>query len=154
MGFCLRRAFTQSVFVTAVPNRTLIAGLLGLRSRPQDRLRTTQTPPHPGPLPSDGRGRIAAGLIANPAVSSVARFAHCFHDLVLAGLLQRVLAGCFFLLPFGVLAHATNVTAAPRPLAAYGNLPLYFETNHGQAESGVRFLARGQGYSFLLSPSE
>ena len=41
-----------------------------------------------------------------------------------------------------------------RALANYGNLPLSFEENRGQADSQVRFLSRGSGYAILLAPSE
>ncbi len=36
--------------------------------------------------------------------------------------------------------------------ATYLGLPLNFEENKGQAEAGVDFLARGRGYTLLLSP--
>jgi hypothetical protein len=35
---------------------------------------------------------------------------------------------------------------------AYGQLPLGFEQNRGQADSRVRFLSRGSGYSLALTP--
>jgi len=41
-----------------------------------------------------------------------------------------------------------------RVLKSYGALPMSFEVNQGQADSSVRFLARGQGYAVLLRPSE
>lgn len=41
-----------------------------------------------------------------------------------------------------------------RALAKYGNLPLSFEENRGQADSQVRFLSRGSGYAIWLAPSE
>jgi uncharacterized repeat protein (TIGR01451 family) len=34
-----------------------------------------------------------------------------------------------------------------------GQLPLIFEPNQGQAQSGVKFLARGQGYGLFLDPN-
>jgi hypothetical protein len=37
---------------------------------------------------------------------------------------------------------------------AYGKLPLSFEANLGQADSGIKFLARGRGYSLFLSSTE
>ncbi len=37
---------------------------------------------------------------------------------------------------------------------AYGKLPLSFEANQGQADSQVKFLSRGGGYSLFLSPTE
>jgi uncharacterized protein (TIGR03437 family) len=36
----------------------------------------------------------------------------------------------------------------------YGNLPLAFEPNEGQAETGVKFLARGPGYSLSLAEDQ
>ena len=38
--------------------------------------------------------------------------------------------------------------------AAYGNLPLSFEANHGQTAPQVKFLARGRGYSLFLTSQE
>jgi hypothetical protein len=37
---------------------------------------------------------------------------------------------------------------------SYGALPMSFEVNQGQADSNVRFLARGPGYTIFLSPGE
>ena len=37
---------------------------------------------------------------------------------------------------------------------SYAALPLSFEVNRGQADSDVRFLARGRGYTILLKPGE
>lgn len=37
---------------------------------------------------------------------------------------------------------------------AYGKLPLSFEANQGQADSQIKFLSRGSGYSLFLTPSE
>ncbi len=45
------------------------------------------------------------------------------------------------------IASAAQQTAVER----YGNLPLNFETNQGQADGQVRFLSRGSGYSFFLT---
>src|SRR5713101_2379850 len=39
-------------------------------------------------------------------------------------------------------------------LKTYGRLPLPFETNLGQTDSEVKFLARGAGYTVFLTPSE
>jgi uncharacterized protein (TIGR03437 family) len=36
----------------------------------------------------------------------------------------------------------------------YGNLPLYFEPNQGQAASTVQFLSRGSGYALFLTPGK
>jgi hypothetical protein len=41
-----------------------------------------------------------------------------------------------------------------RASAAYGQLPLSFEANHGQVDSQVNFLSRGSGYTLFLTPTE
>jgi hypothetical protein len=43
-----------------------------------------------------------------------------------------------------------NSSMAPKPI----HLPLFFEANQGQADSQVRFMARGKGYMLLLTPTE
>ncbi len=42
----------------------------------------------------------------------------------------------------------------PRLALGYGKLPLSFEANQGQSDELVKFLARGQGYSLFLTPTE
>jgi hypothetical protein len=37
---------------------------------------------------------------------------------------------------------------------SYGALPLSFEVNRGQVDAGVKYLARGSGYSLFLTPHE
>jgi hypothetical protein len=47
--------------------------------------------------------------------------------------------------------------ASPAPeqtLEGYGRIPLSFESNFGQAEGSVDFLARGAGYSLFLKSAE
>jgi len=46
------------------------------------------------------------------------------------------------------LSHTQNTEAAR---AGFGQLPLSFEVNQGQADARVRFLARGQGYGIFLT---
>src|SRR5437016_4366591 len=62
-----------------------------------------------------------------------------------------------------LLAAALSAATAPdagrnetrsRLVKAYGRLPLSFEENHGQADSRVKFLSRGSGYSLSLTPGE
>jgi hypothetical protein len=36
----------------------------------------------------------------------------------------------------------------------YGNPPLSFELNQGQASGPIKFLSRGNGYSLFLTPTE
>ena len=45
---------------------------------------------------------------------------------------------------------APNSSVAPKPI----HLPLFFEANRGQADSRVKFMARGKGYTLLLTPTE
>ena len=40
-----------------------------------------------------------------------------------------------------------------KQVTAYGQLPMSFEQNVGQADSSVQFVARGEGYSLLLNPT-
>jgi hypothetical protein len=42
----------------------------------------------------------------------------------------------------------------PQARETYGRIPLSFETNQGQTESSVNFLARGAGYTLFLKPNE
>jgi hypothetical protein len=51
--------------------------------------------------------------------------------------------------PLASAAGATRVSEAvkARIVAAYGQLPLSFEANRGQADPPVRFLSHGHGYS-------
>lgn len=56
----------------------------------------------------------------------------------------------------GATAGATETTAAapvsaPILAADYGNLPLSFERNEGQAHAQAKFLSRGSGYSMFLT---
>src|SRR3954468_15794972 len=59
----------------------------------------------------------------------------------------------------GAAFAAVHAAACPeveqsRIATAYGKLPLAFEANWGQARPGVRFLARGPGYTLALAPTE
>ena len=47
-----------------------------------------------------------------------------------------------------------DATTKARVVEAYGKLPLSFEANRGQTDSQVRYLARGPGYTFFLTPTE
>jgi hypothetical protein len=49
---------------------------------------------------------------------------------------------------------ATRAASLPGAGQRYGDLPLSFEANQGQADRQVRFLSRGSGYTFFLAPSE
>src|SRR5262249_38232347 len=39
-------------------------------------------------------------------------------------------------------------------LGSFAQLPLSFEPNQGQADAGVRYLSRGEGYTLLLGDAE
>ncbi len=47
-----------------------------------------------------------------------------------------------------------RVQPSASPALSYGELPLAFEANQGQAATQVDFLARGEGYALALTPSE
>jgi hypothetical protein len=49
-----------------------------------------------------------------------------------------------------VLLAAAPAAAAETPIQS---IPLFFEANRGQADSAVRFVARGHGYNLLLTPT-
>ena len=61
---------------------------------------------------------------------------------------------------FSSLLHAEQLQTTPNASrvatvsAAFGELPLSFEANHGQTDASVDFLARGQGYGMFLRPTE
>ena len=52
--------------------------------------------------------------------------------------------------PLAALPAATT----KQVLQGYGKLPLSFEANQGQTDRQVRFLSRGRGYAFFLTPTE
>src|SRR3990172_5536781 len=52
------------------------------------------------------------------------------------------------------LALSSPPAALPFTGKHYGDLPLTFESNQGQAGGGVAFLARGPGYGLFLAPAE
>jgi hypothetical protein len=61
----------------------------------------------------------------------------------------------------GIAALGTRQAARPSTSIGhikiadlYGKVPLSFERNDGQAEAQVKFLARGNGYTLFLTPSE
>ena len=59
--------------------------------------------------------------------------------------------------PSAALASASPVsshTAGTQLRDQYGLLPLHFESNQGQVDSRVKFVARGRGYSLFLTPTE
>ena len=52
------------------------------------------------------------------------------------------------------LSSSTFANPNPPTAANYAKLQMSFEPNRGQADSQVKFLARGSGYTLLLSPTE
>src|SRR6058998_3947825 len=71
MQHCGDRHVARSALIAAVQSPLRWRTLPQLLRRPRDALHGIETNPHPGPLPSDGRGRTDASLVVNPAVSSV-----------------------------------------------------------------------------------
>ncbi len=52
------------------------------------------------------------------------------------------------------LSNVPQVIRKAQVRRTYGEIPLSFEPNRGQAEEGVRFLSRGPGYSYLMLDRE
>lgn len=84
-----------------------------------------------------------------------------YFPLLMLPRIRRILFILFFCcaLVQGPLSHASN--ALPKPLVAktqlvrrYGNLPLYFEINRGQAAASVRFLSHVGAYSVVFRDHE
>jgi hypothetical protein len=63
---------------------------------------------------------------------------------------SAVIAGMIAVIVFGTAASAQQANNA-RPIGIYGNLPLTFEANRGQAEPQVKFLSRNRGYTAYLT---
>ena len=49
---------------------------------------------------------------------------------------------------------ASVMTSKTQIQTTYGQLPLHFEANQGQAQSQVQFLSRGKGYGLFLTATE
>lgn len=62
-----------------------------------------------------------------------------------------LLVGCSNVTPGG---HTLRGLERPRIVDAYGRLPFAFEANRGQTDAAVTFLARGHGYTLLLTDNE
>lgn len=73
--------------------------------------------------------------------------------ITLAGLIGASLGGGTAGAVSGAPTHRSTWSAASISSTLAG-LPISFETNRGQASPGVRFLARGSGYTLLLSPTD
>jgi len=83
-------------------------------------------------------------------------YASCLSSILLAASLMsihgRLKPSKGVLMERGTPASASRVQ--PGRVAGYGKLPLSFEANQGQADVGVKFLARGRGYGLFLTSSE
>ena len=54
----------------------------------------------------------------------------------------------------GPRLQTADAASRQRMLAAYRGLPLAFETNQGQSDARVKYLARGNGYTLFLTANE
>src|ERR1700739_499462 len=52
-----------------------------------------------------------------------------------------------------VRGNPPSQNAKFKQITAYGQLPMSFEPNVGQADNSIQFVARGEGYSLLLTPT-
>src|SRR5215831_16230348 len=118
----------------------------------------------PGLLPS-GKGRVLnprrRGVISRRScipfstggVAMVARSS--FAALCLVGLFLLMSGGGQQLSSSGNIAQPSHMSGASANIpAVYKNLPLAFEPNQGQADSQVKFLSRGLGYTLFLKDDE
>ncbi len=51
-------------------------------------------------------------------------------------------------------SQQASASSQPQLSPSFGKLPLHFEANQGQADSSVKFLSRGSGYTMFLTPTE
>ncbi len=68
--------------------------------------------------------------------------------------LVRVVPAALLLALVCAIPPSAAAEAGRPALGPGGPLPLTFEPNQGQADEGVRFLARGRGYGLFLTPTE
>jgi hypothetical protein len=74
------------------------------------------------------------------------------NDRRLTGMAASIV--CLALLSPLALAGPAAPDTRAQVQANYGKLPLSFEANQGQTDAQVKFLARGQGYTLFLTPTE
>src|SRR2546425_12050270 len=71
---------------------------------------------------------------------------------------RRLLLGILLVIGLPVIWLSIKMLLAPaqkeRMAGAYSRLPLSFEMNRGQADSQVKYLSRGNGYSLFLTPTK
>src|SRR5687768_16285146 len=79
----------------------------------------------------------------------------------LVGVRSRIVVLSLLMSAASVLLQAIPCSAARaedalrvRTSERYGKLPLQFEANRGQTDPEVKFLSRGAGYTFFLTPTE
>src|SRR6185369_2009861 len=87
-------------------------------------------------------------------MNSHARVMNPMKTVSLLILLALGLAAIFAPKSTGVSVEWPNIPhkqSQKAPTGAFGQLPLSFEVNQGQADARVRFLARGQGYGIFLT---
>jgi len=58
------------------------------------------------------------------------------------------------ILPAVLATSLAALAVGAQTATPFGSLPLYFETNRGQADRSVQFLARGRDSEFLIAPAE
>ncbi|HEV2175955.1 MAG TPA: SBBP repeat-containing protein [Terriglobia bacterium] len=80
----------------------------------------------------------------------------CLIPLLLLTIPGRRGHGDRLMLAAGAAANPSkpDIVVQQRILQSYGKLPLAFETNQGQADARVKFLARGAGYTLFLTGDE
>lgn len=66
----------------------------------------------------------------------------------------RLLVVSLLLVAAAQFAQSATLVPSTATVKTFGHIPLSFEPNRGQTNPEARFVARGQGYSLFLTPSE
>src|SRR5437867_3164818 len=99
---------------------------------------------------------LAAGSAGIPARSGCWR-QDAARTRRLGSLRYRFMGSCCpAVLALGILAVTPadargQLPGVPSTVSHFGQLPLYFEANHGQTDPGIRFVARGRDNGIYLS---
>ncbi len=90
------------------------------------------------PMTMDGHTTLPTG----PMVTHTSRTLHYCSLAILSSLIGSA-----------ALMAADADAPVSASLSRFGNLPLYFEANRGQAEAGIDYFARGQNHTIYLRPT-
>ena len=66
----------------------------------------------------------------------------------------RIFAGFLFAAPLIAESSTVKAESPTVKLEKFGNTPLVFEPNYGQADSSVKFMSRGDRFGLFLTERE